>query len=299
MKPPFICAISLLCFGAGWWLDGWIGAVDEVAPEPRILATAAKGQTTSRTEEETSLPGKSTVPPANSLDDLLKLVVDGRSNLTTANLDRAVSGLDAATLAGFAAELKSRLKRQWQREEVVGAVAKRWLRLDPLPAAEFVLHYPSFLLNQNGMLNAFQFGMRKLAADDLPALRRLMTGVQDRELYIDVRLLYLDSLKGMNPAEALPLIVDFEYKTKNEIFFATNYREFPEGWIRDDPQGAMTWALALPPGRIKETLLSQLAEAWKNIDADAAKAFYHALPAEVLPAGRLKRSMARWMDGKK
>jgi hypothetical protein len=240
-------------------------------------------------------------PAVHSLDDLLKLIVPERTNLTRARLDRALRSLGAAQLASLAAEIKDRIahqqRRVWPPAVVSNAVAGHWLRLDPASAAAFVLHHPDFQVSSASDRKSFYAGMERLMHEDLPPFERLMANMDNRDFYIMTRLLYVDSFKGMDPAKALPLIVDFEFKTRNESFGADNYQEFPHQWIQNDPQAAINWAISLPPGRIRERLVDWMVRSWVDADAAAARAFYQGLSDKDLPAGALRKALAFRLDG--
>ena len=68
-------------------------------------------------------------------------------------------------------------------------------------------------------------------------------------------------------------------------------REFPGRWIGEDPQAAMEWALALPPGFTRNNILEKMADAWGAMDAVAARDYVNALPVATLPKGNLRNGL--------
>lgn len=290
MKTPLLCAVSLLCFGGGWWVDGWISNPVESKSVSRFLNPEPSSK-----QPAGPLPA---VPPAqaldpvesrssssiHSLDDLLKLEVAHRPNQTQARLADALAHLNATELASLAREFKERQthapRNAWPSSSVAMAISNRWLQLDPAAAATFILQ-SGFPGASGEFAGPFYDAIKKLVRTELPMVRRLMAGTNDRDLYIMTRLEYVDSLEGTDPSVALPLIVDFELKTRNETFFATNYKDFPRDWVRNDPSSAINWALALPSGHIRETLAHSMAKAWAETDASAARKFFE----ERLPDG--------------
>ena len=169
------------------------------------------------------------------------------------------------------------------------------LDLNKLPAAmDFMLSRPDSLLDEGNavFMNAvFMDGIRNVFASDLPEATRLMAHVRDRETYIYARYDWIASLKGMEPARALAMIVDFDLHTRNDWHGADAFGEFPALWVRRDARVALTWALELPPCQSRNTVLLRMCSAWATDDRETAWEFVEVVNPSVLPGGNLKSQL--------
>jgi hypothetical protein len=289
--PPFV-VLGILCFSGGWWIDEWLDEDGGNSPQVKAGTVSAPASPQGKT-----MPGgqPSTV---QSVEELLRLIVPGRETATRTHLDPAVAGLSAGELAEFADSLKSLEKSTrggyGKIHPALVAVVTRWLGVDPAPAAEFALNYPNRIIGDGDVYSAFLKAMQKVFLDDLPTATRLMAGMKsdDRELYIYARFECIEGLAGMDPEKALKIIADFDAKTRNQWHGAQALGDFPERWIKSDPNAAMDWALSLPPGYTRSRILTIMAEAWGKSDPAAVKAFLDAVPVSTLPKGNLRAEIA-------
>ena len=216
------------------------------------------------------------------------MCVAGEEMGSQVRLARALEGATPAQLRAFAEGLKPFLKKDPppDRDHVrmaMMAVAERWLALEPAPALDFALEHH---LWPDGTI---QTALQKVLASDFEKAVQLMAHKEmDRGLYIDARYEWIQSLKGTPAPKALEMIADFDARTRNEFMTADALGSFPAQWIRQDPQAAMTWALALPPGHTRRKALEFMALAWGHTDAAAARQFLDSLPPATLPSGLLK-----------
>jgi hypothetical protein len=299
MNRLLFAVMGTACFAAGWWLDLRAGEREGGSSgKKKERAQSVRGTTGVKTGGMALDEARSrSAAGAHSAEELLKLFVRGREMASQAQMDRAVAGLGAETLADFAAGLDEMKKERGVRydealERALIAVAGRWLALDPGPASEFALK------NDRRPLGALYYpfleGMKKLFRDDMPAATRIMASLrgEDRELYIYARFEGIEGLKGMEPEAALKSIAAFDARTRNQWHGAQALGEFPRLWIEKDAPAAMNWALGLPPGYTRHRILTTMAQAWTKSEPAKAAAFLESVPLSTLPESALRKAIA-------
>jgi len=229
-------------------------------------------------------------PDIPVVDDLLALVARGDKEGTRAAMAKALDGLSVQELAAIATKLRDLrggpLEDEWKITRLAIGVASRWAVHEPSAAMDFMLSRPDSIMDEGNVV--FMEGIRKVFAADLPEATRLMAQVRDRETYIYARYYWIDGLKGMDPAEALARIVDFDLHTRNDWHGADAFGEFPALWVNADARAALTWALELPPCQSRSTVLLRMCSASAKNDREAARGFVEATIQSVLPSGNLR-----------
>ena len=289
MKHTGFTLAACVFFAAGWWGDGWLarrpagtepvnGQIPVTVPAmPAAPVVVSMAEVVSRENRK--------VPAIRTADDLLRLIIPGREAASRAAIQRALASLKPQDFTMIAGELEVTDNRL-----AAVALAERWLNVDPVPALEFVFRHSDAILSN--VYHPCLAAMEKVFASDLTAATRLLSmPARDRAFYIDARLAWISSMDGQDPAKALAVIADFEMKSGNDRMGAEVLREFPSRWIGEDPQAAMEWALALPPGFTRNNILEKMADAWGAMDAVAAQDYVNALPVATLPKGNLRNGL--------
>lgn len=295
MNRPVFVVLGIACFAAGWWADAWAGHAIREADDPKPDAAPA-GQTLSAgggSGAPSRSPGLGTV---RSLDELRALALPGRPNASLVRMDEALAGLSAAELAELAEKLKPAVNPH-DADEIHPArlaVLQRWLAVEPGAAAEHVLssfgrevHLPS------GLWGALGQAIAGFVPQDFARAVGLMNRIHNRDTYIMVRLEVVHSLEGMEAEAATKLQAEFDLKTRNDRHLASVRGDEAARWAARDGAAAMEWALHLPPGYTRDSVLEDIADGWAKADAAAMAAYLSTAPEKVLPEGRLRRYLLR------
>lgn len=226
-------------------------------------------------------------PPAviQSPEDLLNLVIPRRAAATTARLKSAIEILSVKQLAQFAAKLEP-------GSEPYQLVIERWIALDPIPGIEWAIQreYHNFESIKDGILEIFK-------TDRATAVRLLgLYPLECRGDFLITRGDCITLMKGDNPQDALKFIMEMDLKTRSDLQGGQSIGEFGIRWIKADAPTAMNWALSQPPGHTRREILAQMAGAWGQLDASAARAFLDQFPKSQLPSGYLKERMLSAID---
>lgn len=286
---------GLLCFASGWGIDSLIAPSHDAARSRSGLRVNSGpplgGALPALKADAARRPDKpaATSNAVPSVDDLIELVVGGQETASRARVDRALAGQTAPELAVMGRRLNELKKGDAYPEWRVLFVARALAERGVVAALEFIIEKLGI---DSQSYAALMTGMQRIFASDLPEATRLMAKPGwEREAYIDARWKWIFSLKGKAPPEALATIVEFDMKTRNDVFTADALGEFPERWVSDDPAGAMTWALSLPPCVTRRNILQRMAAGWAKTDAGAAQAFLDGIPIATLPNGALKSNL--------
>jgi hypothetical protein len=296
MNLPLFVVLGAACFTAGWWVDAWAASHQDDTRQPQ----------THRVEEAPNGISKESPPDARaalavptavrSIDELLALQIPGQPNASRVRLDEAAAKLSAEELADFAEKLKAH-DEDWRRSPKVRparlAVLERWLLVEPAKAAEHMV--PSYGNGDgliNGLVRPFAQAIGVLVQQDFESATRLAARIRGRELYIDVRWAWVNSLKGMDPEAALNLIVRFDSKTRNQWHNAQMLGDFPKLWIEKDAPGALSWALQLPAGYSREYILKRMTDVWAEKNPAEIRTFFENVALTVLPKGPLRKQLS-------
>lgn len=303
MNYPVFCALAAVCFATGWWVDARFAGEGTLPVNGREKSSAAEA--TRGSKMNAAAAGKDgslrnatarTAPAgeARTLEEFLKLIDEDNHVATRARVERALNNMTAAEYAALARELIELTKTKKVEGlgaypyNFVNALLLHWLPVAPGPALDFALDFPD-AINQETVY-PFLDAMEKFYKADAAAAASLMAKIKT-DVYYDARIRCFESLKGMAPDAALKVIVDFDAKTRSDVFEADYLGHFPEQWIQKDPATAMNWALALPPSHTKRQMLAEMGGAWGKLDAAAATRFVGAVPRSVLPDGALRSGL--------
>lgn len=286
MTKPFLALLCLPCFALGWWLDAKMMDRDTVGNKFPVTQNGSGLKSVAPRKRPSQAPDP-LAPPAviQSPADLLNLIIPRRAAGTTARLKSAIETLSLKQLAQFAAKLEA-------GSEPYQLVIERWIALDPVPGIEWAMQreYEDFGPIYTGILEIFK-------SDRATAVRLLAMYPQDnRGDFLITRGDCIELMEGDNPQDALRFILEMDLRMRSDLQTPDYMGQFGAQWAKTDAVAAMNWALSQPPGHTRREILAQMASAWGQLDASAARAFLDQVPKSQLPSGSLRERLLSAID---